>query len=638
MSFRIITNCLGNGTRESNLPKVLNLRKVLRMFETTLSLMLLLLTGTLNAQQLLNLDFEKRDPANRNLPQGYRVYDSGGKWKVELDDSNPHGGKLSLKIYSTDSRKGACQIGMLLPVEIMRGKKVKFWGWIKTENLKGVAQLDYNIFTQKGVKQDILPSEFWAQGTGRWKRYSVEFSVDSSTSVIGIMVSTMGEGTVWYDDLGLEIDGKPYYKILNRATLVEMSVQPTKQSIGWLKSNVIPFERSPLETSLTDLEPFAKIVGNAKIVGLGEPTHGTKEVFQIKCRLVEFLATKMGFTVFAIESVMPEAYRLNEYILEGKGNPATLIAGMYFWIWRTDEFLAMVKWMRNFNQSGKGKIIFTGFDMQSTNLAIENIRDFITKNEPWWLDSLNLLYPQHCDPVKLFGTKDSVLIAKTYNIRLDEQKAGIVFRHLQQMKETYLKNQPTKEVEWLIQNGRITLNCAKLRSPGIDSYAYRDSCMAENVQWITEQYPHEKIILWGHNEHISRRQVAMGHYLSRIFSKEYLPVGFAFHEGTHTVQDFDSTGRSRGFAVNKAEPSKPGTAEWFFHQAGLSRCILDMRKARPSDPASAWLTKNILLGNIGATKPTNRFLPISSLKNEFDVLIYFDKTTATTIFPSPWGW
>jgi hypothetical protein len=71
--------------------------------------------------------------------------------------------------------------------------------------------------------------------------------------------------------------------------------------------------------------------------------------------MLEFLATEMGFTIFSIEANMPEAYRLNDYVLNGNGDPAKLIKGMYFWTWDTQEVLDMVLWMREFNKSGKGR-------------------------------------------------------------------------------------------------------------------------------------------------------------------------------------------------------------------------------------------------------------------------------------------
>ena len=97
----------------------------------------------------------------------------------------------------------------------------------------------------------------------------------------------------------------------------------------------------------------------------------------------------MGFTVFAIEASMPEAFRLNDYVLHGKGDPKELIRGMYFWTWNTQEVLDMILWMRDFNESGKGRIEFLGFDMQEPKVAAENVRSFVEKSDPGFTQSLD---------------------------------------------------------------------------------------------------------------------------------------------------------------------------------------------------------------------------------------------------------
>jgi len=138
-----------------------------------------------------------------------------------------------------------------------------------------------------------------------------------------------------------------------------------------------------------DMQPLRKVIGNSRIVALGEATHGTREFFQLKHRMLEFLATEMGFTIFSIEANMPEAYRLNDFVLNGRGDPKQLLKGMYFWTWDTEEVLDMILWMRDFNKSGKGRVEFTGFDMQTPDVALGIVTDFVAKNDPDYLSKLN---------------------------------------------------------------------------------------------------------------------------------------------------------------------------------------------------------------------------------------------------------
>jgi erythromycin esterase-like protein len=168
-----------------------------------------------------------------------------------------------------------------------------------------------------------------------------------------------------------------------------MPAQSTAPVAEWVRGNAIRLTTPQAGHGFQDMEPLKKVVGNARIVSLGEATHGSREFFQLKHRMVEFLATEMGFTIFSIEANMPEAYKLNDFVLKGEGDPAKLIKGMYFWTWDTEEVLDMVRWMREFNKSGKGRVEFTGFDMQTPNVALGIVKDFVAKVDAEYAVSLN---------------------------------------------------------------------------------------------------------------------------------------------------------------------------------------------------------------------------------------------------------
>ena len=166
-------------------------------------------------------------------------------------------------------------------------------------------------------------------------------------------------------------------------------------TVQWLQKNAIPLRTVEAGHGFDDLQPLDKVVGDARIVELGEATHGTREFFQLKHRLIEYLATQKGFTIFSIEANMPEAYRLNDYVLHGEGDPKQLLRGMYFWTWNTEEVLNMILWMREFNQSGKGHIEFTGFDMQTATVSLDTVRKFIAHHDPAYFSAtLDPLYTE----------------------------------------------------------------------------------------------------------------------------------------------------------------------------------------------------------------------------------------------------
>ena len=170
---------------------------------------------------------------------------------------------------------------------------------------------------------------------------------------------------------------------------ITVLVAAAEEPSDWIRKHAIPLRTVEANHGFDDLQPLASVVGDARIVALGEATHGTREFFQLKHRLIEFLATQKGFTIFSIEANMPEAYRLNDFVRNGAGDPKQLLKGMYFWTWDTEEVLDLILWMREFNRSGKGRIEFTGFDMQTPNVSMELVRGFVKQNEPPYLDSLN---------------------------------------------------------------------------------------------------------------------------------------------------------------------------------------------------------------------------------------------------------
>jgi len=162
--------------------------------------------------------------------------------------------------------------------------------------------------------------------------------------------------------------------------------------VEWLRKSARPFATCEPGGTDRDLAPLRAVVGDARIVALGEVSSGTHEFFQMKRRIVEYLATHMGFTLFAIEEHMPEAYRVNEYVLTGRGDPKAVLAGTARYR-KTQEFLDFVEWMREFNQSGRGRLQFLGFDMLGpTDSAAAVVTRFVARTEPAYLDSATHAY------------------------------------------------------------------------------------------------------------------------------------------------------------------------------------------------------------------------------------------------------
>lgn len=395
-----------------------------------------------------------------------------------------------------------------------------------------------------------------------------------------------------------------------------------KKELSWLKENCIKIKTVQAENGFEDLQPLKKMIGNARIVGLGENTHGTSEIFKMKHRLVEFLYKEMGFTVFSIEANMPEAYKLNDYVQNGIGNSKSLLKGMYFWTWNTQEVLEMIEWMRKINSTEKAKIQFTGFDMQIYVGPLEILSSF-SKNDQIFktkVDSISVLFnklmPLGSQPVK-----------DEKEIKLTIDKCNQLLVYLNENESKLSKYKGEIYYKWLIQNASILLQCIVLEEKEASmDYSYRDACMAKNIQWILDNNPNTKIVLWAHNSHISNQEGSMGRFLSEKYGDNYYNIGFLSNSGMYTAFK-----EGKLSSQNKLIEGKPGSIEYSFHKAKIPYFFFDFIQANNEEPESKWLTSKLNYRSIGALATENQFFS-AKINSMFNAVIYIDATKPSQCF------
>ena len=297
----------------------------------------------------------------------------------------------------------------------------------------------------------------------------------------------------------------------------------TQDEINFLKENVIDISIDPDDDNFEDLSSLKTILADKRIAGMGESTHGSKEFFKMKHRMLKFLVTEMGYRLFGIEANFTECRDINDYVLNGKGNIKDAIANMYFWTWNTQEVLDMVEWMREYNKSksDSGKVKFYGFDMQIdwkvTSLVTEMLKEFDSAyfNQHFSrLETLEITGRERYSP-KVFTNAEKKVIRALLN---DIQE--YIFKNRTQLIDVFSSD----ELAFLEQDVRIIEQCFEMNVQKNGYLTLRDQFMAENVHWILD---HEgidsKIMLWAHNGHISKstfsakyESKAMGYHLKEI--------------------------------------------------------------------------------------------------------------------------
>src|SRR5258706_5854717 len=92
--------------------------------------------------------------------------------------------------------------------------------------------------------------------------------------------------------------------------------------VSWMRETAIPLRTLDAGSGFADLAPLNPILLNARIVALGESTHGTSEFQRVEHRLLEVLVREIGYTAFALEAWYSDAHPMNDYVLHGKGSRA----------------------------------------------------------------------------------------------------------------------------------------------------------------------------------------------------------------------------------------------------------------------------------------------------------------------------
>ncbi|MGE8556255.1 MAG: erythromycin esterase family protein [Chryseobacterium jejuense] len=557
---------------------------------------------SISAQSFLNLDFEETNINNLPLKWDFKK----GGYSYQIDNITRFSGNKSMQIISSSANTSdSASIYTLLPVHLLRGKELHLTAKIKVQSQQsGNAGLWIKVSdAKKSVISFDNMKDKRIQGTTEWKEISLTMKISPNADKIVVGGLFEGEGIVWFDDFKLSADLKPVEDVSKKEKL-------SQEEITLLKKYIYPLKTYDPDTNNThDLEILNKLIGDPKVLALGESTHGSSEIFKMKDRIIRYLIQYNNFNIFSIEARMPESYQVSNYTIKGKGAAKDYLRAMGFWTWNTHEVLAMTEWMKKYNETSSCKILFTGFDMQDFYTPLNELK-INFKDNPSILEKLDKLGPL------LANFKDK----KKGDRIVDTEKKGIVVSII-----TDIKNDINKEkigndnLIWINQYLRLLEQNTELNS------FTRDKFMAENVLWIKNHNQDSKIILWAHNTHVNKAPIRMGKYLSDQLGKDYTTIGFAFHSGQYTA-----VGENGLTAYNAQEPYI-GTYEYFLNSINEPYFILDIKKIKEdNNDKLKWLIEGLDLRFTGSKNHPDEFMH-KNISEHFDYLIFINKSTASVL-------
>ncbi|MFF4014119.1 erythromycin esterase family protein [Streptomyces sp. NPDC001843] len=409
----------------------------------------------------------------------------------------------------------------------------------------------------------------------------------------------------------------------------------TEEVQQWLKENALPLESLNAGASRPahgDLEPLREVLGEVRVLGMGEATHGTAEFFRLKHLLLRFLVREMGFTALAMEASASAAQAIDDHVLHGTGDAVGALTGLGFWTWRTREMLDVIEWMRDHNRTvpKESAVRFVGIDPQRCGPSLAALAAALRTLAPERADITGGLLGTLADarPGSLADRGPRLLAVARDLVRfLEEERCRLAERA------------GATPVEDALRHARTILAAADvaarpLRGDGEETgaLAARDRHMAQAVISLEERTA-GGVAVWAHNGHISTDRYAgdvpaMGHHLRNHYGAAYYALGLLFGEGAFRARPGNSATRPpRKHTVSAAGPR---SVEARLASVIPGDHIIDLRAGRTRPAVAQWLESRQFVRSFGAAVPrvTYRFhMAPTVLAREYDGLAYVARST-----------
>jgi erythromycin esterase len=389
-----------------------------------------------------------------------------------------------------------------------------------------------------------------------------------------------------------------------------------------------------------DLDTLISQIGNARIVLLGEASHGTSEYYQWRATISKRLIQEKGFDMIAVEGEWADSYRVNQFI---KGDPKDSLQAVTLlrqydrwptWMWGNYEIASLVTWMNQYNQgrSANEKVGFFGLDVYCLWESMQELIPYIQGN-----DSLMRMAQQVRQCFQPFSADP---MDYAYAVARADANCRTQTERLWQGILNYTGGSTAKnEVQFVMQqNALVALNGENYYRSSVSSYPgswnIRDRHMHQTIKRLLEFHGADsKIIVWEHNTHVGdarytdmaeQGMVNVGQLVREEYGQEnvYI-VGFGSYSGNVIAAD-EWGGPIESMRVPKAQAS---SWEALLHKAGEEHKILLSSELKQHEAFMKPIGHRAIGVQYDPANERGNYVP-SIIPNRYDAFIYFDKTTA----------
>ena len=400
-----------------------------------------------------------------------------------------------------------------------------------------------------------------------------------------------------------------------------------------------------------DFDPLLGLVGDARVVLLGEASHGTHDFYRVRAEITKRLIRERGFRAVAVEADWPDAYRVNRYVRARPPDADAEEALGGFerfpqWMWRNADVLDFVGWLREYNDrmaDEASRIGFYGLDLYSLHASMAAVLEYLRLVDP----QAAVRAAQRYACFDHFGT-DPQAYGYAATLGLAESCEREVIGQLVELRAAaaeYARRDGRLAPDDLFfaeRNAQVVATAEQyyrtMFRSHVDSWNLRDRHMAGTLvalgQFLESRGAGPKIVVWAHNSHQGdaratemgeRGELNLGQLARSHFGREAVLVGFTTYSGTVTAaSDWDAHAERKS-----VRPGLPGSYEALFHEADIGNFFVGLRE--PSEAVHA-LSPPRLERAIGVIyRPETERLSHyfrAQLPQQFDAVFHYDHTRA----------
>lgn len=402
-------------------------------------------------------------------------------------------------------------------------------------------------------------------------------------------------------------------------------------------------------------EVLDDLIGDARIVLIGESTHGTHEFYDARAEITKWLVTKKGFNAVAAEADWPDAYRVNRYVrgLGGDATPEEALRGFErfpAWMWRNTVVESFVGWLRWHNGrctvDGRRQTGFYGLDLYSLHRSMQEVITYLDAIDPAAAarakDRYSCFDHSSGNDGQAYGYAAAFGAGPTCERQAVEQLV-----ELRRNAEKYLEKDgriAEDELFYAQQNAATVRNAeAYYRSMfrgRVTSWNMRDEHMAQTLNSLrTHLDKHSgtepaRIVVWAHNSHVGDAratevsadgQLTIGQLAREKYGAECRLIGFSTYSGTVTAAS-----EWGGIAERKVvRPALTGSIEKLLHDSGKASFLVPMHDGSPAAEALEVVRLSRAIGVIylPQTERQSHYFHVRP-SDQFDAMIHIDETRA----------